>query len=132
MFVQDQLIYIQLFLDSLYSSCLLPIHHKWVFAVMNDFAYYDYKTMLLYAISGAFLGSIFNYIAGVLLSYKVHNSLPINRYTHLLFFVLALSCSWLSIVGSFISFICGYLKVSIWYTLPASLFSYVIYYLFLV
>lgn len=131
--IEEYFVYIKLFFDSFLSTVILPIHMPWVLATMKHFNLYSNELMLICATTAAVLGSLLNYTTGlIMINITKKQFIQPNKYIYTLIDLLILSCCWLNIIGSFLAFIGGYIKIRPWVIFIEVTLSHLFYFIILI
>ncbi len=122
--------YLLLFIDSLVSSLILPIHQGFVLYTMLCFrSNYDQLLILLFGVLGSSLGGIANWYLGRITIFirRSHHKLENEDKTpkivrHLLICAVAL-LSWVPPLGSVTQILSGYFKLNLYILVPLIILS---------
>ncbi|MEH0831385.1 DedA family protein [Anaplasma bovis] len=134
-------VYLLLLTDSFVASLILPLNKVSVFTAMCYFGTYSLPLSVVTASLGASLGSYINWFLGKLV-YQARIEYQSrargltqtgknfsNKFVAALL-ILAISSSWIYLVGAIINVLCGYFRLRAMHVYFAALLSYFSYFLY--
>ena len=131
--------YLLLFIDSLVSSLILPIHQGFVLYTMLCFrSHYNPLLILLFGVLGSSLGGIANWYLGritifIRRSYhKLENEDKTPKIISNLLICAVMLLSWVPALGSVIQILSGYFKLNLYIFAPLIILSNFFYLLYLI
>jgi membrane protein YqaA with SNARE-associated domain len=127
-----------LFVDNLVSTLILPLHFEMVLDLMLVFGEYNKLLMLTIAVSGAVLGSNFNYLFGtILISASKHRNSKkqtidiyekYSQYSRPISLVILAALGFSYFPGSILQVLAGYFRIKYKPFLSSIGFSHLAYY----
>lgn len=129
--------YLDVFIESILANSIIPFMHDPSFFAMRSFGGYNMPLAAVFAISGAALGGIFNFMLGwwLLKLYNKKNDrkcLPREQYDRFVqifsrYFIVLLPVSWLPLLN-FLVFFAGFFGVRAKLALPLVIAGQAMYY----
>lgn len=131
--------YLLLFIDSLVSSLILPIHQGFVLYAMLCFrSHYNPLLILLFGVFGSSLGGIGNwYLGRITISirksyHKLESKNKTPKIISNLLICAVMLLSWVPALGSVIQILSGYFKLNLYIFAPLIILSNFFYLLYLI